>query len=134
MNSALWWSGLFAWNSALPAGGAGDEGGDNRWRALSSPVSYRWRPPGATLWIYDPEPAWFDAHREEIEWEPLYADVRPTEPGRDPATIEACAKIAGAIGQLTLAEQSTQDDVTRRHLREIIDALSPQREGGRHRR
>ncbi|PDT71700.1 hypothetical protein CO683_00640 [Bradyrhizobium ottawaense] len=35
----------------------------------------------------------------------------------------ALLKIAGAISQLQLAEESTSDDVTRRHLREIYADL-----------
>lgn len=34
-------------------------------------VAYRWRAPGATAWTYDPEPAWFEQHRHEIEWQAL---------------------------------------------------------------
>lgn len=36
----------------------------------------------------------------------------------------ALLKIAGAISQLKLAEESTSDEVTRRHLGEIISFLS----------
>lgn len=46
--------------AALRAAGSGE------------PVTYRWRPHGATVWIYDPEMSWFDAHRAEIDHEPLY--------------------------------------------------------------
>jgi hypothetical protein len=54
------------------------------------PVAWRWRPPGASLWIYDPEPSWFDAHRHEIEHEPLYADApaQIQNVGCNPATSD----------------------------------------------
>lgn len=42
-------------------------------RAAGEPVAYRWRPQGAVAWVYDPEMSWFDAHRDQIEHEPLYA-------------------------------------------------------------
>lgn len=38
-----------------------------------APTAYRWRPPGTVLWIYDPDPEWLDEHKNEIEWEPVYA-------------------------------------------------------------
>lgn len=42
------------------------------------PVAWRWRPPGAALWIYNPEPEWLEAHRHEIDCEPLYAAPIPS--------------------------------------------------------
>jgi hypothetical protein len=44
-----------------------------------APVAWRWRPPGATLWIYDPTDEWRLAQGNDIETEPLYA-AQPTSP------------------------------------------------------
>lgn len=44
-------------------------------QSQQQPVAWRWRPRGATLWIYNPEAQWLAEHRDEadIEVEPLYA-------------------------------------------------------------
>ncbi len=39
------------------------------------PVAWRWRPRGATNWIYDPSPEWRVEHLDSIEVQPLY-DIR----------------------------------------------------------
>ncbi len=41
--------------------------------SLQGPVSWRWRPRGATEWIYDPTEEWRKEHEGDIESEPLYA-------------------------------------------------------------
>ena len=40
-------------------------------QAAPEPVAYRWRNLGSVNWIYDPEPAWFEQHKHEIEWQSL---------------------------------------------------------------
>lgn len=45
--------------------------------SLHGPVSWRWRPRGATNWIYDPTKEWRKEHEGDIESEPLYAMSQP---------------------------------------------------------
>lgn len=42
----------------------------------SQPVAWRWRPLGATEWIYNPTPEWLAEHRHKIECEPLFVSPR----------------------------------------------------------
>ena len=39
------------------------------------PLTYRWRPKGAELWIYDPAPQWVEDHQHDrdCEIEPVYS-------------------------------------------------------------
>lgn len=45
------------------------------------PVTWRWRPPGAQSWIYNPDIDWLEEHRHEIEAVPLY--TAPPLPDRE---------------------------------------------------
>jgi hypothetical protein len=57
---------------------------DIRAMAEQKPVTWRWRPIGSLLWIYDPTPAWLET-QTGIEKEPVYAapvavaEQRPAE-------------------------------------------------------
>lgn len=53
-----------------------------------------------------------------------FAAQPPAAPVETEGYTAALLKIAGAISQLQLAEKSTSDEVTRRHLREILSQLS----------
>jgi hypothetical protein len=63
-----------AWNKRLPP-----DGGE------AKPVTWRWRPKGSTLWIYDPEEEWLNSQGCEIDREPLYTHSARALPS--PATI-----------------------------------------------
>lgn len=64
----------------------------------ATPVAWRWRAPGAVNWIYDPEPAWREARKHEIELEPLYAashDHGPAQCARNTPQIIFAAVAEG---------------------------------------
>jgi len=41
------------------------------------PATWRWRPLGSDIWIYDPTPAWLDTQTDGIEKGPVYAAPVP---------------------------------------------------------
>lgn len=61
----------------------------------AQPVAWRWRPIGTSSWIYNPEPAWLEEHKSEIEYSPLYASPVVPAPDR-----EAIAEVRATLERI----------------------------------